>query len=85
MPTALAWKKERDAGRALAGALATLAPLALEALRLQEIPAPPALEAFHGEARRAFPEPEARGGTLGEYGAALLEAFQTRIYAMPSR
>jgi len=81
VPTALAWRKERDAARALAGALATLAPLAVEALRLQELDAPPALRDFHAEVRRHFPPWGEGDGMIGDQAGRLMDAFQERVYA----
>ena len=78
-PTFFAWRKEREAGFCLEGALAGLAALASDELARSERGAPPVLVHFLDGVRELFPI-EGERWARGEDAASLHAAFTERVF-----
>ena len=78
-PVFLAWTKQAKAGECLDMALATLAPIALRALRITDRKVPDALESLAAHTHEALPGLD-NAEPNGPRVARLAETFQARIY-----
>jgi histidine ammonia-lyase len=80
-PVFAAWSKQERAGELLEQSVASLAPIALRALRITGRPVPDALKPLAAQTAEAFPD-DGHPGAFGPQCARLATMIRKRIYSV---